>query len=304
VYLLAVFVIAAAVAPWLYLGMQVLAGEVAAFEKLARQPFHRYVNRCLLIGAVVGLWPLLRALRMCSWRELGLAASPRTRALLWRGMLFGTLGLGPVVAASLVSGARVLAGWGSYGDLLRRLAEAGATGIGVGCLEEVLFRGALYGALRRVHGVWLSSVGSSVIYAIVHFFRRPDAPERVEWSTGFETLGAMLRGFGDVGELVPGFFTLVVVGGILAWCYERSGNLYFSIATHGSWVFWIKASGYLTAFAAEGSGATWWWGTQRVSDGWCALLLVGASAALVRHLCPKVPLGEREGGGDGHKMLA
>src|SRR6185295_13366099 len=58
-YLLAVFIGGALLAPGLYFLAQSFAEP---FSHLANSPFHRFVNRSLLGVALLGLWPLLRAL--------------------------------------------------------------------------------------------------------------------------------------------------------------------------------------------------------------------------------------------------
>jgi membrane protease YdiL (CAAX protease family) len=66
----------------------------------------------------------------------------------------------------------------------------------------------------------------------VHFFNRPPSPEEVNWASGFALLPRMLRGFGDIEMLVPGFFNLMLAGVMLGYAYQRTGNLYFSIGLH------------------------------------------------------------------------
>ena len=69
IYLVAIFLGGALLAPCLYWLAQSLAGT---FPHLAQSPFHRFVNRALLAVALIGIWPLFRALGAASWRELGL----------------------------------------------------------------------------------------------------------------------------------------------------------------------------------------------------------------------------------------
>ena len=55
-YIVTVF-IGGALAAWLHSIVQWGAEQFAPLEGLAYQPFHRYVNRCFMVLAVVGLWP-------------------------------------------------------------------------------------------------------------------------------------------------------------------------------------------------------------------------------------------------------
>jgi len=139
-------------------------------------------------------------------------------------------------------------------------------------LEEILFRGAIFGALRKTCR-WPAALAiSSAIYAIVHFFSKPQSPAEIHWTSGLALLAAMLRGFADVEQVVPAFFNLALAGALLALAYQRTGNLYFSIGLHAGWIFWLKSYGFLTREAAGVN--PWFWGTNRLIDGWSALLVL------------------------------
>ena len=69
IYIVVVFIGGALLAPWLYWLAQTGAHS---FPQIAGAPFHRFVDRSLLLLALAGLWPLLRALGATSWRETGL----------------------------------------------------------------------------------------------------------------------------------------------------------------------------------------------------------------------------------------
>jgi hypothetical protein len=70
-------------------------------------------------------------------------------------------------------------------------------------LEETLFRGVLYGALRRYFPVGLAALASALVFA--------------------------------AGHLMPGYLlSYVLVGLVLAWLYERTGSLLVSTAAHAT----------------------------------------------------------------------
>ena len=71
-YLLAVFLGAALISPRFHATAQFLAENSRRFDGLAQLPFHRYVDRSLLLLAVVGLPVFVKALRFRSAQELGL----------------------------------------------------------------------------------------------------------------------------------------------------------------------------------------------------------------------------------------
>jgi hypothetical protein len=73
--------------------------------------------------------------------------------------------------------------------------------MGAPIAEEVLFRGFLFGGLRRYMPIVPAMLVSGLIFSLAHF---------------------------NVGLIIP--FTLV--GAILAYVYERSGSLYANIGVH------------------------------------------------------------------------
>ena len=141
-------------------------------------------------------------------------------------------------------------------------------------IEEVFFRGALFGGLRQRQRMLSAALVSSAIYAIVHFFQRSIWEGPVTWSSGLELLPRMLSGFAEIEQLIPGFFSLTLAGMMLALAYQRTGSLYLSMGLHGGWIFWLKSYGFLTV-PAEGSNA-WFWGTNKLTDGWLAFALLAA----------------------------
>ena len=152
-------------------------------------------------------------------------------------------------------------------------------------LEEILFRGAIFGALRKTCRWQTALLISSAIYAIVHFFSRPQSPAEIHWAAGLALLPAMLRGLVDVEQVVPGFFNLTLAGGLLALAYQRTGNLYCSIGLHAGWIFWLTFYGFLTR---EVAGAdAWFWGTAKLIDGWLALVVLTLALALLLKLLPR-----------------
>src|SRR5688572_25070241 len=101
-YLAAVFVGGGLLAPWLYWG----ADLTGLMETAGRPPFHRFVTRCLLLVALVGILPLLRFSRLDSWRGIGLAAHPRRWRRIAQGFVVGFISLAVVGAGALAAGVR------------------------------------------------------------------------------------------------------------------------------------------------------------------------------------------------------
>ena len=285
VYTAWVFLGGALLAPWLYWSGQWLATQVPTFHPLANIPFHRFVNRSLLALALIGLWPLPRGLGARSCQDVGLVRPTGQRRLLTGGLLLGFVSLACLAMVVLAFGGRQVNIDVSPGRLPGKLLGAALTAAVVAVLEEILFRGAIFGALRKTCR-WPAALAiSSSIYAIVHFFSRPQSPPEIHWTTGLALLPAMLRGFADVERVVPGFFNLALAGASLALAYQRTGNLYFSIGLHAGWIFWLKSYGFLTRDTAGVN--PWFWGTNRLIDGWFALPVLAITLRVIWKMLPR-----------------
>jgi membrane protease YdiL (CAAX protease family) len=273
IYAGVVFLGGALMAPWLFWGVQSLAAHLPVLEKLTTHPFHLYVNRSMLALALIGLWPMLRALGVSAWRDVGLVKPSGQRRNIACGFVLGFASLAGVAGVVLTAGARELNSAVSAGGLVEAISRAALTAAVVAVLEEILFRGAIFGALRKTVGSSSAVVISSVIYASVHFFSKPLSPAEIHWSSGLALLPMMLSGFVEVERVVPGFFNLTLAGALLALAYQHTANLYFSIGLHAGWIFWLKFYGFLTRAAA--SSSTLFWGTSKLIDGWLALIVLG-----------------------------
>ena len=284
IYLSAIFIGGALLAPWAWHLAQLGGG---LFPHLAHTAFHRYVDRCFQIIALLGLWPFMRALGATSRREIGLVSPVGQFHHLGGGILLGVASLACVAVVSLAGHGRDVAQHLSAAKITGTLAGAAATALAVSLLEEILFRGGVFGGLRRVVHWTTALIISSVIYALMHFLQGPQLTGPVQWNSGLVALGSMLAGFTDLHQLVPGFFSLTVAGLWLALAYQHTGNLYFSIGLHAGWVFCLKTFGGLTmpqqttpSWAPEPPPAIWFYGSGKLIDGWLAFfVLVGFLAA-------------------------
>jgi len=283
----------ALLAPWLHALAQTAAGKLAWMAPLARHPFPRIVNRAALFLALAGLWPLLRSLRVRSRSEIGLS-NPAGH---WLEMLGGlALGFGTLAAVALLAagcGVRRLEPDLAGSSLLRHVANAGLAAVCVSLIEEVLFRGALFGTLRRGVGVPAGLAISSLIYAAAHFLAPVKWSAEVHWWSGLAVLGGMLSGFTELKTMLPGFLNLAVAGVILGVAYQRSGALYLSLGLHAGWVFWLKSYRFVTR--QQPGAEAWLWGTDKLIDGWLAFgaLALALGVLLWWRGISSPPLGER-----------
>jgi membrane protease YdiL (CAAX protease family) len=281
IYIAVVFIGGALLAPWLYQLAQTV-GHL--FPKIATAPFHRYVDRSLLLIAVVGLWPLLRSLGATSARELGLVLPYGQFKKLFGGLALGFVSLAVVAGIAIGFGARAFGQNFTAHKIVGTIFSAIAAAAIVATIEEILFRGGIFGGLRRVL-YWRIALGvSSVIYALVHFLQPAELAGAVAWNSGLVLLPRMFGGFADFHALVPGFFSLTIAGILLGLAYQRTGNLYFSIGLHAGWIFWLKTYGAFTF--ATSNAAIWFWGTGKLIDGWLAFVILAAMLLIFKVVVP------------------
>ena len=279
VYVGIIFLGGAMLAAGMYFAVQAGVKNGWPWQDLAGNPFHRYLDRAFLGIALLGLWPFFRVLGVRRWRDAGWANPILFGREVMAGFLFGFLTLAVLALLAIVAGARTLNLDHSAFEVCGQFAKIILTAVTVATLEETLFRGALFGALRKVYP-WVGAlVMSSAVYAIVHFFARPADPAVVGWLSGVAMLPEMLRGFFEWQTVVPGFFNLTLAGMLLGWAYQRSGRLFFSIGLHAGWIFWLKANAFFTQ-AVPGSNV-WIWGSEKLIDGWMALLILGGAACVL-----------------------
>lgn len=282
IYLAVVFVGGALLAPWLWHLAQLAAHP---FPKVAAAPFHRFVDRAFLILALAGLWPLLRALGATSARELGLSLPYGQIGRLAGGLLLGLGSLAIVAAITLAFHARSLNPDVAPHKIVSTVFDATGTALVVAILEEILFRGGIFGGLRRVLH-WPAALAiSSAVYALVHFLERAELAGAVTWTSGLQLLPRMLAGFGDFHALVPGFFNLTLAGILLGLAYHRTGNLYFSIGLHAGWIFCLKCYGVFTV--AVPNASPWVFGSSKMIDGWLAFGVLAATLGIYKRILPE-----------------
>lgn len=284
-YLLGVFLGGALVAPWLWMAAQAAAHAWPTLAPVAAQPFHRYVNRCLLALALLGLWPLWKALRLRSRNELGWAG-PWQRPLIL-GSVLGAAALGLIVLAALAVGQALPNPEWQPLPFARRIASSLATAALVAALEETLFRGVVHSALRRSLPFAATAAVTAVLYALVHFFDRPPPPAHVGALSGLWTLGQMLRGLARLEALLPGLLNLLAVGWMLALARERSGSLVLPIGIHAGWILAIKTHTALVVLAPGANPALW--GSHKIFDGWAASLVLAAQLVVVHAVVRRSP---------------
>lgn len=272
IYLAFIFFGGALVAPWLWHFAQLFSNW---FPKIAAAPFHRYLDCAFLILAIAGIWPLMRALGATSPREVGIVPPYGQMKKLFGGIALGIISFGIVAGIEIVCGAQSFNQAATAYQIVGVVFSALLVAIAVGTVEEILFRGAIFGGLRRAFGWPIALAVSSLIFALMHFLKRADIVGSVNWNSGFILLPQLF----DFHDFFPRFPGLTLIGLILALAYQRTGNLYFSIGLHGSWIFIFQIFAELVI---QPSSASAFWGSDKILDGWLAfLILIGTLIAIL-----------------------
>lgn len=287
--------LAATITPWLYRAGMGFAGVAAAQDLPAiletlgracmRAQLSRYFNRALLIAALLLLPFLLwRLRRVNSGSARGLL---NLRWLRGREMLVQLLTGGFIAGGILWCLVLFLAAFGVFvatGESLpfgKLLKEILIPTVAAPLVEEFIFRGLLLGLWLRSASTLTASVGTSFVFAFLHFLAPPAgyaiADPRAA-TAGFQLLGVIVFHFTDLRFFVTDFATLFVVGLILAWARVRTGSLWFSIGLHAGWVFAFKMAS-ISYDSGPGHFLQPWGVGANVRSGLLPMLSLGLTAA-------------------------
>ena len=238
VYLAAVIVLGALLAPPLYWGAQWLASH-GILRALADFKFQKFFDRAAMIAALLLLWPTVRWLHVNGWRDLGLQPDPRGWQHLFAGFFIAGLGVTAMGFAYVHFGVyrlRAVIPWGQ----LPMIAVSAAT---VAILEEALFRGAILGLVRRTLGPYAALFWVSSLFAVVHFLKPDESfdPHPIGCLSGFALIPHAFHQFADPMTVLAGFTTLFALGWLCGAAALGTRSLWMSIGLHAGVVF-VKMS--------------------------------------------------------------
>jgi membrane protease YdiL (CAAX protease family) len=265
------------------LGGAALLGPVlyAALALTIPVPFHRAMDRALLLSAVAALalfWPRVRL------HELWPLNIP-----VWRPLLLGYL-VAFVSAQAMIGLDLALAGFSSAhlsaGKIAGRVALALTAALLVPPLEETIFRGFVLVQLRAVMKQSWAWFLAALIFMTAHFLKIPaelDHRPVHAWS-GITALGAAFAPLAR-GEFLAGHgLNLLLIGLILGGTFLRSGTLWFNAGLHSGWIFVLLLFTGLTR-PAEPARISYFGGDLLASPATTVVLLL-LSAWLWRYYHP------------------
>jgi membrane protease YdiL (CAAX protease family) len=210
----------------------------------------RVAHASLVAGPVcaAGLVVIAR-LAGLSWRDLGLGAGTWRPGMRWAAVVIAVVGLVLAAAAALpltreaFRDTRYRLEWGNA--LLTALV---LIPLGTVLVEEVAFRGVLWGLLRRVRGTGTATVVSSALFGLWHVLPSLGLAAENE-AIG----GAVGRGRSAQAATVLATVLFTALSGVV-FCElrRRSGSILASAGLH-----WAT-----NALSVLASAAVWAWGTR------------------------------------------
>jgi membrane protease YdiL (CAAX protease family) len=252
-YFIAIVLGGAFLAPILFWSAQALAAH-GVFPFLVKYDFDTFFHRAILVAAVFLLWPLLRVSNVRGLADLGLAPNPHWARDVASGVMLSVIPLlfcGALLIALHVYSIRHVFVWPKFGKVV-------LAAICVPFIEEMFFRGIVLGILLRTGRKLLSVVAVSALFAAVHFLKGSEwEPAVVTWTSGFQSIGDAVAGFGDPMMVLAAFATLFLIGCILADARVLTRSLWLPIGLHAGWIF---ASGVFSWLARRQIIALPWLG--------------------------------------------
>jgi membrane protease YdiL (CAAX protease family) len=295
-WVLCAILLAAVITPWLYQGGKWLAATAevrqlpALLDSVAgscgRAQIDRFFGRALLLSALL-LLPFLRR-RIKGLRAVSHAGPDRRKHYPWR-LIAAQIVIGCVIAGGLLwAMGMLLEAVGAYtvkpdppraGKILSKVV---IPAIAAPLLEEWLFRGILLGLWLRLAKPAAACIGSSLVFAFVHFLEPAKGTVIADPAhpfAGFQLVGKILTHFTDPLFFSTDFAVLFGVGCILAGARVRTGALWFSIGLHAGWVAAFKSYNLLYAAVAEHPLRPWGIGSG-LSSGLLPLLMLVITAGV------------------------
>jgi membrane protease YdiL (CAAX protease family) len=259
-------------ADWIHLQWPRLLSE--------RAPFDKVFNRAFMVASIV-LFVTFRHILI----------PPELKSLLAPGYSIASrhflLGLCLALASMVLLAAVMVAAdvFRPYFRLpwekaLPRLASAAAAGVFAGFLEEIFFRGILFFGLRAHGNAGSAYIFTNLFYSLIHFIKPGEDYyiDRFDVFAGFRHLATTFEAFRDPLMIVPGIIGLFLIGIVLSFALDRSGNLYLSIGLHTGWIFSLQSLRVFGNFHRRHLGWEFGASDPKIVSGvatWFGVLLVG-----------------------------
>lgn len=217
--------------PWIYRCLQPFAAEGSVLDA----PFYRVASRVVLVAVALFFYPAYRLSGLGGRAGCGLPATPERTALIRRGFLLGFSGMLLIYLFGVVLDVFVWdTGNRTVPVLIRKSISALVGGFAVSVFEEILFRGFIFGVLRKASGLLSAVILGSLFFATVHLMRPVNPPVIDQWNSGFLLFGNLFARAN--GTLWQEAGTLFFMGVILSMLCYWTKSVYLAIGLHAGWV--------------------------------------------------------------------
>ncbi|MCE0522356.1 MAG: CPBP family intramembrane metalloprotease [Methylacidiphilales bacterium] len=219
----------------LFLGAMIL-GPLLFFGLTAfwPVPFHRAMDRALLISAVAALGLF--------WSRIPLAKLWPCNNDAWKQLLLGYF-IAAVSIQAMIGLDLALGGFTSThlggGKVMGRLLLATVAALLAPPLEETVFRGFIQSELVQWLGWRWGWVLAAAIFMLAHFLKIPVEIDHqtVHLGSGVTALGAAFLPLAQGNFLCERGLNLFLIGLILGGIFLRSGTLWMNAGLHSGWIF-------------------------------------------------------------------
>lgn len=277
-FLLLALALTCVVSPWMALGADWFAER---WPNLLgeRVPFARIFNRAFMIVGIVLFFVARHHLIPSRLKELlAVGFSPASRGFfLGCGLALGSM----VLLLATMTIAEVYTPFFrlSLARSIGRITSALASGLFVGFMEEIFFRGLLFLGLLETGRPLKAYILANLFYSALHFVKpgQDYFLEGPDLLAGFRHLLKTFEPFTDPLALLPGLFGLFLIGVVLSYALVRTGNLYLSIGLHAGWIIGLKTVRVFGDFTRGDLGWAFGSSDPKIVSGvvtWLGVLLV------------------------------
>jgi membrane protease YdiL (CAAX protease family) len=267
------------IAPWMALGVEWV--EIERPSLLSEPvPFEKVFNRTFMIAAIV-LFLVFRHILIPP--ELKSLLAPGRLTAVRHFLLGFCLALASMVLlVTVMVAADVFTPYFRlpWPKALARVGGAALAGMFAGFIEEIFFRGILFFGLRACGLRGPAYIFTNLFYSLIHFVKPGEDYyiDRFDLLAGFRHLATTFEAFREPLLILPGIVGLFVIGMVLSFALDRTGNLYLSIGLHAGWIFSLKTLRVFGNFRRRHLGWVFGASDPQIVSGvatWSATLVVG-----------------------------
>lgn len=273
------FIVGALISPWAYSFIQSISSgaESGLFKYLNGQDFGKISNRCFMIVAATGIYPMLKAFNAFNKKDLGYDI-PRKDFLreAGKGLPFGIFSLSVLAVLILYFGLRIPEPGAGPGKFIGAFAKMIPGAIALAFIEETFFRGIILNSMSRTLKVRTTIIISSILFASVHLLRNKSniAITTVDWSTGFYYLSLTLQNYANP-DMLGSWLTLFACGVFLSFVSLYYGNIARCIGIHMGWVLVIRGFEKVTD-TVKGGPHAWMIGDYDKVTGYLSFMIISS----------------------------